>query len=66
MIYGNFNAVYLNLMFSCKIWVFLQFFCLKIKDIYYMAGAKGDWEFRISDQVKNPDGTDIYPSDEFR
>ena len=22
----------------------------------YMAGAKGDWEFRISDQVKNPDG----------
>ena len=22
-------------------------------------GAKGDWDFRISDQVKNPDGTDI-------
>ena len=22
-------------------------------------GAKGDWEFRISDLVKNPDGTDI-------
>ena len=32
----------------------------------YMAGAKGDWEFRISDQVKNPDGTDIYPCGEFR
>ena len=32
----------------------------------YMAGAKGDWEFRISDQVKNPDGTDIYPCCEFR
>ena len=23
------------------------------------AGAKGNWNFRISDQVKNPDGTDI-------
>ena len=22
-------------------------------------GAKGDWYFRISDLVKNPDGTDI-------
>ena len=32
----------------------------------YMAGAKGDWEFRISDQDKNPDGTDIYPCGEFR
>ena len=25
-----------------------------------MVGAKGDWDFRISDLVKNPDGTDIY------
>ena len=32
----------------------------------YMAGAKGDWEFRISDQVKSPDVTDIYPCGEFR
>ena len=23
------------------------------------SGAKGDWDFRISDLVKNPDGTDI-------
>ena len=22
-------------------------------------GAKGDWDFRISDMIKNPDGTDI-------
>ena len=22
-------------------------------------GEKGDWDFRISDLVKNPDGTDI-------
>ena len=22
-------------------------------------GAKGDWDFRISDLIKNPDGTDI-------
>ena len=24
-----------------------------------MRGAKGDWDLRISDLVKNPDGTDI-------
>ena len=24
-------------------------------------GAKGDWDFRISDLVKNPDGIDILP-----
>ena len=28
--------------------------------------AKGDWDFRISDLVKNPDGTDIYTCGEFR
>ena len=31
-----------------------------------MAGAKGDWEFQISDQIKNSDGTDIYLCGEFR
>ena len=25
----------------------------------YNTEAKGDWDFRISDLVKNPDGTDI-------
>ena len=29
-------------------------------------GAKGDWDFRISDLVKNPDGTVINPCGEFR
>ena len=29
-------------------------------------GGKGDWDFRISDLVKNPDGTVINPCDEFR
>ena len=24
-----------------------------------LEGVKGDWDFRISDLVKNPDGTDI-------
>ena len=28
--------------------------------------AKVDWDFRISDLVKNPDGTDINPYGEFR
>ena len=27
--------------------------------ITIMSGEKGDWDFRISDLVKNPDGTDI-------
>ena len=29
-------------------------------------GAKGDWDFWISDLLKNPDGTDINPCGEFR
>ena len=28
--------------------------------------AKGDWDFRISDLVKNPDGTYFNPFGEFR
>ena len=31
-----------------------------------ISGTKGYWNFRISDQVKNPDGTAIYPCAEFR
>ena len=27
--------------------------------VIYLRVAKGDWDFRISDLVKNPDGTDI-------
>ena len=26
-----------------------------------LLGANGDWDFRISDLVKNPDGTNIKP-----
>ena len=33
--------------------------------IYTYVGAKGDWDFRISDLVKNLDGTDN-PCGEFR
>ena len=29
--------------------------CLKL----YFKGPKGDWDFRISDLVRNPNGTDI-------
>ena len=33
----------------------------------YNKGSKGDWDFRISDLDKNPDGTDIFnPCGEFR
>ena len=30
-----------------------------IRNLIYRRGAKGDWDFQISDLVKNPDGTDI-------
>ena len=30
-----------------------------IRNLKSRRGAKGDWDFRISDLVKNPDGTDI-------
>ena len=30
-----------------------------IKVIVYVKGAKGDWDFRNSDLVKTPEGTDI-------
>ena len=34
---------------------------------YAYAGAKDDWDFWISELVKNPDGTDIFnPCGEFR
>ena len=29
-------------------------------------GTKGDWDFRISDLIKNPNGTNINPCGEFR
>ena len=29
------------------------------KNIMYYLGAKGIWDFWISDQIKNPDGSDI-------
>ena len=29
--------------------------------IILQTGAKGDWDFRISDLVQNPEGTDIQP-----
>ena len=34
-------------------------FALQIVSTVVQLGAKGDWDFRISDLVKNPDGTDI-------
>ena len=39
----------------------LQFFIMFIyfELIIERGGAKGDWDFRISDLVKNPDGTDV-------
>ena len=39
---------------------------LKFLQVNMKVGAKGDWDFRISDLVKNPDGTDINPCGEFR
>ena len=32
---------------------------IKIVFLIIAVGEKGDWDFRISDLAKNPDGTDI-------
>ena len=45
------GTVLLNYEISILIVRILYFYCV--------LGAKGDWDFRISDLVKNPDGTDI-------
>ena len=39
--------------------LFLNFDFKYIQYIYNILGVKGDWDFWISDQLKNPDGTDI-------
>ena len=43
-------------------YVFIRLAVLRVNSIpenLSEKGAKGDWDFRISDLVKNPDGTDI-------
>ena len=32
---------------------------MQYKSLNIYAGAKGDWDFRISDLIKNPNGIDI-------
>ena len=34
-------------------------FDCELTEIFFIHCAKDDWDFRISDLVKNPDGTDI-------
>ena len=49
---GRIAVLYiLSLMFFERNWCYKLYIVRK--------GAKGDWDFRISDLVKNPDGTDI-------
>ena len=36
-----------------------DFFINTLNWVICWQGAKGDWDFQISDLVKNPDGTDI-------
>ena len=31
----------------------------QVLSYFYLLGVKGDWDLRISDLVKNPDGTDV-------
>ena len=49
-------------MFSKRIIIglsYLQLPTMKPNKLIIVTGAKGDLDFRISDLVKNPDGTDI-------
>ena len=42
-----------------RILYMLTYILCLISSFIFITGAKGDWDFRISDLVKNPDGTDI-------
>ena len=57
-------------LYNCLfIYVSIQYYVQNVFYLHYIiikSGAKGDWDFRISDLVKNPDGTDILPCGEFR
>ena len=63
--YYNIKIQYIILQYS--ILYLLQFiklgstsYIIKYITLHYITlRAKGDWNFRISDLVKNPDGTDI-------
>ena len=46
-----------NLTLKSPLYIILCF--VYFSTFLLMSGAKGDWDFRISDLVKNPDGTDI-------
>ena len=48
-----------NLFAFNKQYTYMILHHLKISIGMFLHGAKGDWDFRISDLVRNPDGTDI-------
>ena len=57
------NSTYIKLnnhttVFNQKFSIIIDVNLIKIKLIIPEAGKKGDWDFRISDLVKNPDGTE--------
>ena len=47
-IHASFHSIY-----------FLYKILMELYENKLTKGAKGDWDFRISDLVKNPNGTDI-------
>ena len=56
------------LLFCANYWLQLKilhyqnciiFYFGQLIHITFFVGAKGDWDFRICDLAKNPDGTDI-------
>ena len=53
--FKNVELVNLNVIATGRFKIFLR----NYSDQTNLQGAKVDWDFRISDLVKNPDGTDI-------
>ena len=49
----DFSPEYIHWLFDSWIYPFLYVYNI------LNSGAKDDWDFQISDLVKNPDGTDI-------
>ena len=57
LVFSEFTSKSMSLIAFTKISVFSLIVC-KFSPNILMSGAKGYWDFQISDLVKNPVGTD--------
>ena len=55
IVYLIYIYIYIYTLYIYYIFIYIYIYFI----IYNIMGAKVDWDFWISDLVKNPDGTDI-------